>query len=159
MKQIPRYDYSVKDPQGIKPALSQLYNDSLVKQWLESPLKDRIKLGNHDLDCAGGVRDSRYRAGRRYDGIHLYGPSGNKAYTESVLVILRGAGLVKNAPPSYFRRYHASNTAPVIKEYICPTQDTDYLRDSDIRRNENQSRFQYSISTTNRFSHLNQGNF
>ena len=160
MKQIPRYDPISNDPQGVKPVLRQLYNDSLVQQWLNSPLKDKIKLGNHELECTGAVREARFRSGRKYDGIHLYGPSGRKAYTESVLMILRSAGLIKTPPPSYFHRYHDDkiNNARQDK-YYCPTQDTDYLNDRDIRVKNYQSRYQYSIPTTNRFSHLSQGNY
>ena len=41
-----------------------------------------------------------------YDGVHMYGSSGKKAYTKSILNILREAELVRNNPPSYFRKYH-----------------------------------------------------
>ena len=151
------------DPLSVKSALSHTYNDCIVQQWLKSPLKDRIELGSHNLECTGGVRDSRYKSGRRYDGIHMFGPSGKKAYTESLLQILRSTGLVKYSPPRYFRRYHEKHTAPVTsqEEYYCPTQNTDYLRDRDIRNNKqnNYERYQYSIPTFNRFVQLSQGNY
>ena len=163
LKHIPRYDCVENDPLGIKAALSHIYNDSIVQQWLKSPLKDRIELGSHDLECTGGVRDSRYRSGRKFDGIHMRGPSGRKAYTESVLQILRNTGHIKNSPPAYFRRYHEKYTTQVVSQdrYHCPTQNTDYLRDRDIRnkKQNNYSRYQYTIPTSNRFVQLSQGNY
>ena len=127
---------------------------------MNSPLKDKMKLGNHKLECTGGVREARYRSGRKYDGVHMYGPSGRKSYTESVLMILRSAGLIKISPPSYFHRYHDNNINTSSQEtYYCPTQETDYLNDRDIRVKNYQSRYQYSIPTANRFSHFNQGNY
>ena len=163
LKHIPRYDCVENDPLGIKAALSHIYNDSIVQQWLKSPLKDKIELGSHDLECTGGVRDSRYRSGRKFDGIHMRGPSGKKAYTESVLQILHNTGHIKNSPPAYFRRYHEKYTTQVVSQdrYHCPTQNTDYLRDRDIRnkKQNNYSRYQYTIPTSNRFVQLSQGNY
>ena len=160
MKQVPRHDPSSSDPQSIKAALAQLYNDTVVQLWLGSSLKDRITIGSHSLECSGGVRDARYRQGKRYDGIHMYGPSGRKAYTESVLTIMRNGGHIKSPPPSYFRRYHKSeDQAKPRGKYTCPTEDTDYLRDKDIRYKQNSNPgFQYAVPTSNRFSSFNQGN-
>ena len=171
LKQIPRYESLAHDPQGLKAALSQLYNNSIMQQWLSSPLKDRITVGTHERECAGGVRDSRYRQGTRYDGIHMLGPSGRKAYTESVLMILHNAGHIRAPPPSYYRRYHdIKTTKPPVSykitkpslsqdEYICPTQDTDYLNDRDIRIQKQHYQSRYTIPTSNRFSQFNQGNY
>ena len=162
MKHIPRYDPTSCDPQSIKAALSKLYNDTIVQLWLFSPLKNRISIGSHNLECTGGVRDSRYRYRNRNDGIHLNGPSGRKAYTESVLCIIRSAGHVKSPPPMYFHRYHKSKeqtNLPTQDEVTCPTQDTDYLRDKDIRYTHNTNyAFQYAVPTSNRFNSFNQGN-
>ena len=161
MKQIPRYDPIVKDPSSLKPALSQLFNDTLTKLWLESPLKHRITLGSHSLECHGGIRESRYRNGGKFDGIHLYGPSGKKAYTESVLSIIKNAGIAKNSPPKYFRRFHQEAIKSKIENnYFCPTQDTDYLNDKDVRTYAQAVRGPaYSVPTSNRFSGFSQGNY
>ena len=59
-----------------------------------SPLtRRRFLFGNHNIDCSGASRESRYRHTKsgKYDGIHLYGSSGSKAYTTSVLNILLAA--------------------------------------------------------------------
>ena len=98
-----------------------------------------------------------------YDGVHLYGVSGKKAYTESVLNILRKAGLIKTSPPPYYRRYHKlvelSNQSTLQPEYVCPTQDVDWMNDRDTRYSRKaQPVPQFKIPTFNRFSSLSQGN-
>ena len=97
MKNIPRYDRVDTDPLSIKQALSQIYNNTLTDLWMKSPLKNKIFVGNHDLECSGGIRQSRYKnvLSGAFDGIHLYGSSGGKFYTLSALNILKQAGLVK----------------------------------------------------------------
>ena len=93
MKPIPRYDPSHVDPLALKPTLSILFNNTLTDLWMESPHKDKIFVGNHNIECTGAIKESRYRQTKsgKYDGIHLFGSSGQKAYTLSVLNILRGA--------------------------------------------------------------------
>ena len=99
MKQTPRYDPANVDPLSIKPALAELYNNTITKQWMDSQFKDRIAIGNHNIDCTGSIRDSRYRVTKtgKYDGIHLYVNSGRKAYTNSVINILKSAQLTSPA--------------------------------------------------------------
>ena len=98
MKQIPRYDRVDLDPLSVKQALSQIFNGTLTDLWIKSPVKDRIFVGNHTIECSGGIRESRYRNIQTgaFDGVHLYGSSGRKAYTRSVLNILKQAGLVSS---------------------------------------------------------------
>ena len=89
----------------------------------------------------------------------MYGPSGGKAYTESVLSILRKIGLIKNTPPSYFRRYHSEYSNK--EEYVCPTQDVDWMNDRDVRKaksypkSQNRYNYKYNVPTSNRFEYLN----
>ena len=49
------------------------------------------KLGDHTLACDGAQREARYRDTKtgRYNGVHLFGPSGTKVYTDSLLNILK----------------------------------------------------------------------
>ena len=170
LKLTPRYDPLSRDPQGMKAALTQIYNNHISELWISSPLKDKISIGNHDLECTGAIRDSRYRYGDKYDGLHMFGNSGRKAYTESVLIILRNSEMIKRSPPNYFRRFHCDQTKPSSNKeslqnakyaskivYTCPTQETDYLNDKDIRKNH--SKYVYSVPTYNRFSSFNQENY
>ena len=96
MKQIPRYDPIEVDPLGLKSSLSLLFNNTLGNLWMESNYKHKLFIGNHNIDCSGAIREARYRHTRsgRFDGIHLHGSSGKKAYTQSVLNILQSAKLI-----------------------------------------------------------------
>ena len=103
MKQIPRFDDVQSTPPSFKPLLSKIFNDTLASLKTTCPIKERIFIGEHNLFCSGGVREARYRCiqKRKYDGIHMFGPSGIKAYTASVVNILRSAQLVVTEPPKY----------------------------------------------------------
>ena len=93
LKQIPRYDPVNVDPLSIKPALSQLYNNTVTDLWMQSNMKDKLVIGNHNIDCTGSIKEARYRETKtgRFDGVHMFGSSGQKAYTLSVLNILQSA--------------------------------------------------------------------
>ena len=80
-----------------KQALSDIFNKTLTDLWLASSFKHKIFVGGHNIECSGGIRASRYKNIQtgRFDDIHLHGSSGKKAYTHSVLNILKGAGLVE----------------------------------------------------------------
>ena len=71
MNHAPRFDSRDVDPLSLKPKLASFANNYLLELWIDSPHKERIHIGNHDLD-----------------GVHLYGSQGRVAYTESVLDIL-----------------------------------------------------------------------
>ena len=149
MKQTPRYDPANTDPMAIKPVLSQLYNNTLTEEWMNSQYKDKIIIGSHNIDCTGAVREARYRETRtqRFDGVHLYGSSGMKAYTMSVLNILRDAQLTS---PEY--EYHQS----------CPQtthQQTQRSNRQQSSYRHTQNRF--TLPTANRFQGLAgiQGNY
>ena len=93
MKQIPRYDPSDVDPLSLKPSLSLLFNNTMTNLWMESPYKEKIFIGTHNIECSGSIREARYRHTKsgRCDYVHLWGSSGSKSYTLSVLHILRAA--------------------------------------------------------------------
>ena len=96
MKQTPRYDPLSVDPLSIRPALSRLFNNTLTELWISCPLKNKIYIGTHNIDCTGAIQSARYRHTKtgRFDGVHLYGTTGSKAYTKSVLNILASASLI-----------------------------------------------------------------
>ena len=98
MKQIPRYDPANVDPLSLKAALSQLFNTTLTELWMTCPLRDKIAIGSHNIDCTGAIQESRYRQPKtgKFDGIHMLGNSGQKAYTKSVLNILSVAKLTSD---------------------------------------------------------------
>ena len=157
MKQIPRYDRTDLDPLSVKQALSEIFNKTLTDLWLRSPLKHKMFIGSHNLECSGGIRQSRYENVLTgvYDGIHLHGSSGGKFYTKSALNILKQAGLVKfdyehqNCSQAQYqsrqRGFKSTATWPI---------------DKDVRNKK--SRDTYRIPLKNRFSRLyeeNLGNY
>ena len=108
LKQTPRYDEKASNPPGLKPFLSSMINSTLDQLWSECSMKNKIIIGNHNLECSGGIREARYRniQTNMHDGVHLYGPSGVKAYTTSVMNILSSAQLVETNPPKYYDEYN-----------------------------------------------------
>ena len=97
MKQTPRYDLRAEDPLSLKPVLADIFNQTLAELWLNSQFNDNVAIVIHKLECTGGIREARYRdiRSQKYDGVHLYGPSGRKAYTISVRDILKSADIVE----------------------------------------------------------------
>ena len=145
MKHIPRYDTMQADPLQIKQALSQIFNNTLADLWIQSPHKNKIFVGSHNIECNGPIREARYRCtkSQKFDGIHLYGSTGMKAYTNSVLQILKSAGLVPaDCPPCPQFQYQDRKM-----RNSRPRQCNSWTQDKDIRR-ENA----YVIPTKNRFS-------
>ena len=104
LKQIPRYDNFNTSPPGLKTSLSYLFNSTLDRLSSQYDLEGKLVIGDHSLSCNGAVRESRYKDTRsgRYNGIHLYGPSGSKAYTASVINILKSADLITSVVPKYY---------------------------------------------------------
>ena len=96
LKQTPRYDPADVDPLSIKAAMSYLFNNTLMDLWKNSPRKDKIFVVSHNLDCSGFLQESRYKDTKtgKFDGVHLYGSSGEEAYTLSIMAILKSAKLI-----------------------------------------------------------------
>ena len=88
----PRFDEIYVDPTSLKPKLARLANATLSQLWLNSPLKDRIIIGQHSLESSGAGAQylDRYKNFRteKYDGVHFYGQTGCSDYTNSVKTIL-----------------------------------------------------------------------
>ena len=171
MNQTPRYDEAKSDPMALKPALAQLYNSTLVESWIECIVRDKIVLGVHNLDCIGGIREARYRdiKNRKYDGVHMYGPSGRKAYTISVLDIMKSAELLDNkdgqikSGQDYYKhllqfKYQKGKTSQKHRESDRGVKDT--VNDRDVRKtgfSKSKEIYgqRYTVSTSNFFDHLN----
>jgi hypothetical protein len=162
MKQIPRYDPSSVDPLSIKPALSQLYNNTLTDEWMNSQFKDQIMIGNYNIECSGSIKEARYRETKsnRFDGIHFLGSSGRKASTLSVLNILKRCGITSSdhdyhqscAQYKYQRRQNTGNRQQSANNQTGSNRGT--------RQVYNKNGF--SLHTQNRFKSLSnpiQGNW
>ena len=85
-----RFDTDQQDPLSIKAELAKYANGVCRQLWFESNLKHKIVLGQHKLDCSEKIRLERFtdRSNNKYDGVHMYGELGRRAYTDSVVSIL-----------------------------------------------------------------------
>ena len=137
----PRFDTADTAPLSIKPELAIFANSVFRQLWFESPLKHKIVLAQHKLDCSDATRQDRYtdRKSKRYDGVHMYGESGKKAYTTNVLSIV-SACIATQRPGLRPRQdnYHRS----------CP--QTKYRNEQINKKKENR----YSVPVQNRFNVL-----
>ena len=163
MKQIPRYDQSNVDPLSLKPSLSILFNNTLTNLWMESPFKDKMFIGNHNIECNGSIREARYRHTKsgKFDGIHLYGSSGRKAYTKSVLNILKSANVTSPDFHGYCAQFRAQFT---FQNKLNKKNQWQTGRSSDKKLRGRQSVQQnvFIVPTQNRFDSLSgkdQGNW
>ena len=161
MKHIPRYDPLSVDPLSLKPALSQLFNNTLTEEWMNGQYKENIVIGSHNIDCTGAIKEARYRETKtgKYDGIHLYGSSGRKAYTLSVLNILKSAKVTSSE-----HDYHQSCAQYKYQERQYRNRQQDNYTWKENRRNYKdgpRQQTQFILPTENRFTRLsgmNQGN-
>ena len=137
-----RYDVKDVDPIGLKPALAKLANSVFNQLWINSPYKNKINVGNHNLDTSSSdcVLNDMFRCVKtgKHDGVHLYGPRGNKSYTKSVLSIL-----LKNIPNQEIQ------TPPHQK---CPQT---VFQNKQKKENQNSARYHQSVKDNNRFSLFN----
>ena len=99
----------------------------------------------------------------------MYGPSGEKAYTASLLNILSSAQLVKTIPPKYYDEYNhrSCNQARYMMKQKNRTQNKNNQNNKDISNstnsgNTNSGNYQYTVPTNNRYAQLGDffpGNF
>ena len=165
MEHPPRFD-------GRNSHLVQVANNVLRQIHAKSPYKDRIVVGQHSLECtvSGSTHMNRYRDNNtgRYDGVHMYGRTGMKDYTDSVNSILLMA-FPEDTP------VHSPPRAELGKEDHTWCEQAQYQyqqwRQAQIQNNKHrggasQHRYGQSsyhgpqyIPTHNRFNIFNQGNY
>ena len=134
----PRFDTEDKDPLSIKPELAKYANSVYRQLWFESNLKHKIVVGQHKLECSEKTRFDRFtnRMNGRYDGVHMYGAAGRKAYTDSVLSIFSSNIAAPRLRPS-----------PADDHSNCP--QAKYMN-----AQKSQSERRYSVPVQNRFNVL-----
>ena len=167
MNQTPRYDERTVDPLLLKPVLAQLFNNTLMESWMNSKFKAKLMIGIHNLDCSGGVKEARFRdlKNRKHDGLHMYGPSGKKAYTISVLNILKNADIPDHmggrTSEDFYKNQLNFKFQKRIPNMNHRTSRPDSTNDKDIIQNNQRNRQtktqgqRYSVPTSNIFDHLN----
>ena len=167
MNQTPRYDEKAVDPLLLKPVLAQLFNNTLMESWMNSKFKAKLMIGIHNLECSGGVKEARFRdlKNRKHDGLHMYGPSGRKAYTISVLDILKNADIpdhmdgrtaedfYKNQLNIKYQKGKTNMNYRTSRPYSANDKD---IRQNNQRNRQTETQGQrYSVPTSNIFDHLN----
>ena len=98
LRRPPRFDPVSVDPLELKPQLSRLGDSVLFDMWCNSSLKKKITLGDHQISHQ--MNEDHYKvfghpSQEQYDGLHMNGHGGRHAFQESVLNILRNAGVCK----------------------------------------------------------------
>ena len=160
LKQTPRFDVTSTTTPGIKQELSKLYNETLDTLAASSDHKDKIMVGNHDLECSGGVLLARYKdsISGKFDGLHMFGPSGERAYTNSVMKVISSAQLVVSIPPKYYDEYDHQNCPQTRYQ----ARQRNKIEEGKKGVNSGQNEYQYTVQTRNRFTTLGDyfpGNF
>ena len=139
MKQTPRYDFFSSTIPGLKPYLSKLYNDTLDQLGSSCTFRKKLIIGTHDLQAR--YKDSK---SGRFDAIHLFGPSGQKSYTASVLKIMSSAQLVKTTPPKYYDEFYP-RTRSQNKQKINAQTKTNNQNSRQDTRNKGNHTSQYTV--------------
>ena len=91
LSHAPRHDTPKTDPIGLKPKLADYANSFLLELWFDSPHKNKIHIGSHNIKSTTlSAVTERYRDERNnsFDGVHMYGSAGKQVFTESVVNIL-----------------------------------------------------------------------
>ena len=98
MEHAPRFDPAHVDPLGIKPELAKFANATFSQLLFTSPLRERLAIGSHKLDCVGENirRHFQGKYSRRYDGVHMYTWEGKEAFTKSFIPIIKDALVLPN---------------------------------------------------------------
>ena len=172
MEHHPRFDLPSSDPTSLKPTLAKLANAELQQLWLNSSQKERIFIGQHSLVTSGSGRQylNRYRNMKtgQYDGIHLYGSTGVRDYTNSVKSILDLA-LSKHSRPVLGTAQSAELGTTQEDHRNCPQalyqrtaayagrSSTDHTKCPQAVYQHTQ--YHPSVQSQNRFELFNQGNY
>ena len=165
----PRFDTPEVDPLMLKQTLAKVSNNLLYQLWLDSPLKDRMFIGEHKLECSPRTRIDRFtdEKTKMFDGVHMFGKSGRTAYTESILSVFRDALSSQTERPS-------SSPRPVSPPHCPPPASPAVSSDPDDHkycpqaiyaagykaRQSGYPKYHHSVQNKNRFSVFNtyQGN-
>ena len=150
MEHAQRYDSEDIDPIRLKTALVKYANNVLNQLWLDSPLKNKICIGNHSLEngSSGSTHDEMFMNVKtgNYDGVHHYGIRGNTCYTKSVSIILQ-----KNLK-NHQNDQHERSSPQYFHQQECPQA---VHQKKQIYQNGKQTKYHPSVKNVNRFSVFN----
>jgi hypothetical protein len=108
----PRIDTPQSDPYGLKSQLSEFGNKVFRELLEQSDLKNRILIGEHNLDKIPRNELFGETDQRKYDGIHLSGKSGRFYYTRSLCQILQKAGILSGEMFQWDGKANLFQTSP-----------------------------------------------
>ena len=93
MEHAPRFDEPFVNPLSLKLALGNYANIMFHNLWMDSPMKSKIIVAAHSLQCNNDTFEARYKDDkpRKYDSVHMFGSSGKTAYTRSLINIFNQA--------------------------------------------------------------------
>ena len=119
---------------------------------MDCTVKNKIAIGSHNIECTGAIRESRYKETKtgKFDGVHLYGSSGRKAYTNSVLNILTEAKLTT---PDYIYHLTCPQTQYRQHSWQKSPRPGSGSRQADISSRHN-TQAGFNLRTENRFNSL-----
>ena len=117
IRNTPRFDPPSSDPTGLKPQLILLADSVYFGMWCDSKLKEKIHLGNHDVN-----EWSRHEISHAYgfphisgyDGAHMFGVGGRTILTRSILSILKKAIITPNSALSSTANPSSSSYDPLL---------------------------------------------
>jgi hypothetical protein len=162
MEHPPRFDDQMKSK------LAMLANTTLSQLWVISPFKDNIAIGRHSLESfgVGSSHLGRYKdyTTGKFDGVHLYGQTGVRDYTNSVKSIMLMA-LPEQRPAHASvepgnRKAQNHNTCEQA-QYMWRQKKSKRTSRQNNGATQNRYGTQYqnsqSVPTQNRFNMFNQG--
>ena len=143
LEHAPRFDEKNIDPLGLKSHLAKFANSTLGQLWMTSPMKGRIMIGKHTLDCPDEAFLDRYRDENslKYDGVHMYGSWGRHAFSLSLKNIFKVA-IREIEPAQSVQSYHKS----------CP--QTMYQNKQKTTKTSQHYETSYNVPVNNKFSLL-----
>ena len=173
VKCTPRFDHPSSDPNCLKPQLCLLADSVLFGLWCESKHRNRIHLGNHDIN-EWSKHDITKAYGhpyvQGYDGIHLSGKAGKYILTRSILCILKQAEVIPGTKTeNCFPSLTSYNPMLMLRERIRSTRSVAHppspsplrssppsqvSRTSVIKDARSAFKNQYSIPVSNRYQIL-----
>ena len=149
----PRFDPVAVDPHGLKPKLAQYSNKVLREVVAKSELKEKIHIANHSI--TGNEETFGRKDVPNFDGIHMYGNSGCKEFTASLIHILSNVLAIR---PSVSIMFREVDNFPNKKEYTktfgstSAKDDESTKTDQEFSVNKAPNVFRYAVKTFNRFS-------
>ena len=179
LKKVVIMEHSPRFDDHLKSKLAELANTTTSQLWAISPMNNKIFIGRHSLVSpgAGSTHLNRYKDYKTgmYDGVHLYGRTGVRDYTDSVKSIMMMA--LSDQHPNIINTGVQRGNSGGADDHTRCEQAMYQWRQTQMKWSQRQSHsapqysygVQYtqhtrgvqqpwSLPTANRFSVFNQGN-